>query len=130
MVWQIRLQSKLMINSKSKFCWILPIHWYHNDLILRFSNQIFRITTDCSHLYCLHDKLISEWSYPAFLAIEFIRIITDCNYLYCLHDKSSLDKNIFFSLVKNILEKISFEKFTLEPAKQSAITIATKIREN
>ena len=96
MIWQLRLQEKSMMKSRPNIGWMMTIHWYQADLFSRL----------------LTIKVIS-------------RITTGCSHLRCLHEKSSLDKDIFFSLVKAVPEEFPSEKFTLESVEQSAITITT-----
>ena len=48
------------------------------------------------------------------LTIEVLSCITmGCMHFHCLHDKSSLDKDIYFSLVKVVPEDISLSKSLL-----------------
>lgn len=80
MVWQLRLQKKSMIKSRSNIGWMMTVHLYQADLVLRLLTieMRFGITMDCSHLRYLPKK-------------------------------SSLNKDIFF-LVKVVLDEITSDK--------------------
>ena len=55
-------------------------------------------------------------------------VTTGCSHLYCLNFKSFPDNDRSFSFVKTVREEILSENFTLEPVKQSVITITTTIK--